>query len=196
MSVHQIESNEQYVSYLLANPQEIQLLFKELIIDVTSFFRNPEAFESLKEELKEAYFAPKSEKDNLRVWVTACSTGEEAYWIGIVLKELMDEMGQIKQVQIFGSDINDEAIEFARAGDYPLSIADDVDAMRLGRFFIKQQNNYKVKKEIREMVIFASHDIISDTPFLHLDLISCRNLLIYFEPVLQKEEYWRCSALP
>jgi two-component system, chemotaxis family, CheB/CheR fusion protein len=186
MSVNQIESDEQYVSYLLANPQEIHLLFKELMIEVTSFFRNPKAFESLKENLKEAYFAPKSDKDSLRVWVTPCSTGEEVYSIAIVLKELMDETGQIKQVQIFGSDINDEAIEIARAGDYPSAIADDVDAMRLGRFFIKQQNNYKVKKEIREMVIFASHDIISDTPFLHLDLISCRNLLIYFEPVLQR----------
>ncbi len=186
MTVHQLERKEQYVSYLLANPQEIHLLFKELIIEVTSFFRNPEAFESLKNTLRKAFFVPKSEKDNLRVWVTACSTGEEVYSIGIILKELMDETGKRMQVQIFGSDINEDAINIARAGDFPLAIADDVDAKRLDRYFVKQQNGYKIKKEIREMVILAPHDVIRDPPFLHLDLLSCRNLLIYFEPVLQK----------
>ena len=186
MTVHQLESKEQYATYLLANQQEIHLLFQDLLIEVTNFFRNPEAFESLKENLKKTIFGPNSEKDELRVWVTACSSGEEVYSIGIILKELMEETGKNLHIQIFGSDINEEAINVARTGEYPLAIVEDVDAKRLDRYFIKQENGYKVRKEIREMAVFAPHDVIRDPPFIHLDILSCRNLLIYFEPVLQR----------
>ncbi len=170
----------------MANPKEVHLLFKEMIIEVTSLFRNPEAFESLKDMLRKTIFVPESEIDTFRAWVTACSTGEEAYSLGIVLKELMDETGLQLRVQIFGSDINEDAINIARAGEYPYSIADDVDEKRLDKYFIKHEGGYKVRKEIREMIIFAPHDVTRDPPFLHLHLLSCRNLLIYFEPILQK----------
>lgn len=186
MTVHQLESKKHYANYLLQNPKEIHLLFQELIIDVTSFFRNPAAFDSLKEALRQAYFASGPKKEDLRVWVTACSTGEEAYSIAIVLKELMGEAGQNKRVHIFGSDINEEAIQVARQGDFPPTIADDMDGKRLETYFTRHENGYKIKKEIREMIIFAPHDHIRDPPFLHLDLVSCRNLLIYFEPSLQR----------
>ncbi len=186
LTVHQLENMERYVSYLESNPKETHLLFKELLIEVTSFFRNPQAFESLKDVLKKYVMDTKGNKDTLRVWVTACSTGEEAYSIGIILKEVIEETGKDIQAQIFGSDINDEAISYARVGDYPMAIADDVDPKRLDRFFVKHENGYRVRKEIREMVIFAPHDVIRDPPFLHLDLLACRNLLIYFESVLQR----------
>lgn len=186
INLHQLESKEQYATYLLANPQEIHLLFEDLLIDVTNFFRNPEAFESLKQALRKSYFASDSKKDDLRVWVTGCSTGEEVYSIGIILRELMEESGRSLRVQIFGSDINEKAIDIARAGQFPLAIAEDVDGKRLEKYFVKQENGYKVRKEIREMAVFAPHDVIRDPPFIHLDLLSCRNLLIYFEPVLQR----------
>ena len=186
MSVHQLQNKEQYSAYLKANPQETNLLLKDMLIEVTNFFRNPETFESLKETLKKTFFLPNSQKDELRVWVTGCSTGEEVYSIGIILKELIDETGKSLHIQMFGSDINMDAIETARKGVFPLEITEDVDAKRLDKYFIRQENGYKVKKEIREMVVFAPHDVIRDPPFIHLDLLSCRNLLIYFEPVLQR----------
>jgi two-component system, chemotaxis family, CheB/CheR fusion protein len=185
ITLHQLESKEQYATYMLANPQEIHLLFEDLLIDVTSFFRNPEAFESLKQNLKKTYFASSSKKEDMRVWVTGCSTGEEVYSLGIILRELMEESGRNPRVQIFGSDITENAINIARTGEYPLAIAVDVGAKRLERYFTKLENSYKVRKEIREMVVFAPHDVIRDPPFIHLDLLSCRNLLIYFEPMLQ-----------
>jgi len=193
MTIHQLESKERYAEYLLANPQEIRLLFNDMIIDVTSFFRNPDAFESLKEKLRKAYFASASTKD-IRAWIAGCSSGEEAYSIAIILRELMEETGMNRRVQIFGSDINEEAIDRARTGDFPLAIADDVDAMRLEKFFIKHENGYKLRKEVRDTAVFATHDLNRDPPFLHLDILSSRNLLIYFEPVLQKRALETFSA--
>ncbi len=187
MSVHELDTKEKYLNYLLNDRQEVRLLFKDLLIEVTSFFRNPDAFGSLKEGLRKNIFDQRPEKEELRVWVTACSTGEEAYSIGIILKELMEETGQQFHVQIFGSDINAEAIDIARAGEYSLAIANDIDEKRLNKYFTKQEKGYKLKKEIREMVVFALHDLNRDPPFIHLDLLSCRNLLIYFEPTLQKK---------
>jgi len=186
LTVHQLENMEKYASYLIANPKETHLLFKELLIEVTSFFRNPDAFSSLKEALLKNVKDMKADRDNLRIWITACSTGEEAYSVGIIMREIIEETGRDLQVQIFGSDINEDAVNFARAGEYPLAIADDIDPKRLEKYFIRNENGYKVRKVVREMVIFAPHDVIRDPPFLHLDLISCRNLLIYFEPVLQR----------
>ncbi|HSV42669.1 MAG TPA: CheR family methyltransferase [Methanomassiliicoccales archaeon] len=187
MNVHQLGTMEQYVSYLKTNSPEVHLLFKEILIEVTNFFRNSEAFESLKGALRKKFFVPGTEIENIRVWVTACSTGEEAYSIAIILRELMDEAGQRLRVQIFGSDINEDAINTARAGDYPNSIANDVGEVRLDKYFTKHDEGYKVKKGIREMVLFAPHDVTRDPPFLHLDILSCRNLLIYFEPSLQRK---------
>jgi two-component system, chemotaxis family, CheB/CheR fusion protein len=184
--VHQLKNKGQYATYLARNPKEIQLLFNELTIEVTSFFRNPKIFESLKEILRKEFFETKEEKSVLRVWVTGCSTGEEVYSIGIILKELVEETGKRKQIQIFGSDINEEAIIAARMGVYPIAVAKDIDKKILERYFMKEETGFRVRKEIREMAIFATHNVAQDPPFLHVDLLSCRNLLIYFEPVLQK----------
>jgi two-component system CheB/CheR fusion protein len=129
----------------------------------------------------------KADRDNLRVWVTACSTGEEAYSIGIILREVIEETGKNLQVQIFGSDINEDAINLARAGEYPHGDRGRRQTPSAWRSSSSSsRTGYKLKKEVREMVIFAPHDVIQDPPFLHLDLLSCRNLLIYFEPVLQR----------
>ncbi len=193
MTVHQLESKKRYANYLVANPQEIHLLFNDLLIDVTSFFRNPDAFESLKENLRKTHFASSSTKV-IRAWIAGCSSGEEAYSIAIILRELMEETGMNPRVQIFGSDINEDAINRARTGDFPLAIADDIDAMRLERYFIKHENGYKLRKEVRDMAVFATHDLNRDPPFLHLDILSCRNLLIYFEHALQKRVLETFSA--
>jgi two-component system CheB/CheR fusion protein len=184
IAVHQLETKEQYIKFLLANPEEIHLLYHELIIEVTNFFRNPEAFASLKESLRKIILSKSG--DVFRAWITACSTGEEAYSISIIMRELMEETGKNLRVQIFGSDINEKAIDTARTADYPLAIADDIDAKRLEKYFFRHENGYRVRKEIRDMVVFAPHDINHDPPFLHLDLLTCRNLLIYFQPALQR----------
>lgn len=194
MSLHQLESKDQYATYLLANQEEIHFLFKDLLIEVTNFFRNPEAFESLKVLFLKSFFAPHLKREELRVWVTGCSTGEEVYSLGIILKELTEESGRSPIIQIFGSDINEDAIDIARTGEYPLAIAEDISSRRLDRYFTKTENGYRVKKEIREMIIFAPHDVTRDPPFIHLDLISCRNLLIYFEPGLQRRVLEMFSA--
>ncbi|MBI0581995.1 MAG: PAS domain-containing protein [Methanomassiliicoccales archaeon] len=185
LKLHQIESLEQYASYLKDHPPEVRSLFNELLIEVTSFFRNPEAFEALKENLRNIVIEP-GRNDPIRAWVVGCSTGEEAYSIGIILRELMDETGMDRQVQIFGSDINEELITIARKGEYPWAIVDHIDPERLDKYFTKQEGGYKVRKVIRDMTIFAPHDVGRDPPFIHLALLSCRNLLIYFEPMLQK----------
>ena len=185
MAVHQLKDKERYANFLLANPRETHQLFKELIIEVTCFFRNPEAFASLKENLRKS-ISMSGPGNGFRAWVPACSTGEEAYSIGIILRELMEETGKFFRVQIFGSDINEEAINIARTGDFPLTIADDIDADRLAKYFIRHENGYRVKKEVREMIVFAPHDVNRDPPFLHLDLLACRNLLIYYQPELQR----------
>ena len=192
--VHQLKNKAQYVTYLARNPKEIQLLFRELTIEVTNFFRNPKAFDSLKEILRKAFFDSKETGEAARIWVAGCSTGEEVYSIGIILRELVEETGKNRQFHIFGSDINEDSIITARSGIYPLAIAKDVGPKRLERYFVKEEAGFKVRKEVREMVIFATHNVAQNAPFLHVDLLSCRNLLIYFEPVLQRKVLETFSA--
>ena len=187
MEANNIESINDYARYLRGNPGEKQILFEELLINVTNFFRDPEAFYILKKDIFPQIFLDKPEDYCFRIWVPACSTGEEAYSIAISLREYMDEIKKDFKVQIYSTDINEKSIITARTGLYPENITLDVPADRLKRFFIKEtKNNYKVKKEIREMVTFAVQNVISDPPFIKLDFISCRNLLIYLEPQLQK----------
>ncbi|MDI1277324.1 chemotaxis protein CheB [Methylobacter sp.] len=185
MSQNGIEDTETYARYLKEHPSETASLFKELLINVTSFFRDPEAFVALKQDILPAVLADKPEDYVFRVWVAGCATGEEAYSIAIVLRELMDKNQYEFKSQIYSTDLADDTITIARAGLYPPNIALDVTPERLRRFFIKEDGGYRVKKEIREMVVFAIQNVVKDPPFTKLDLLSCRNLMIYLEPELQ-----------
>ena len=185
MSMHNIEDMEVYARYLKEHPAEIRLLFKELLINVTNFFRDPEAFAALKQEILPQLFADKPDDYVFRVWVAGCATGEEAYSIAILLREFMDEGHREFKIQLYATDLDDDAIAVARAGIYPLNIVQDVPPERLRHFFIKEETGYRVKKNIREMVVFANQNVIKDPPFTRLDLLSCRNLMIYLEPELQ-----------
>jgi two-component system CheB/CheR fusion protein len=189
MSVHQITNIDHYVQYLQENPEEIDMLFKELLIGVTSFFREPEAFEALKKDAIPEMIKGKQPGDTIRVWVVGCSTGEEAYSIAILLKEYIQDINQKWnfKIQIYATDIDKRAIDAARQGVYPQNIAADVSPERLERFFVKEEDRYRVKKDIREMIIFAVQNVLVDPPFTKLDLLSCRNLLIYLSSELQKK---------
>ncbi|MCL7487697.1 MAG: PAS domain-containing protein [Desulfobulbaceae bacterium] len=186
MHVHQIDTVKDYILYLQKSAVELDILFKELLIGVTSFFRDPHAFDKLRENLLEL-LGEKPEGYTMRVWVSGCSSGEEAYSIAILLQEVMEDLGHRFNVQIFGTDIDADAVNAARAGIFPASIAADVSAARLKRWFSKEDNHYRVKKTIREMLVFAVQSIIKDPPFTRLDLLCCRNLLIYLGPELQKK---------
>jgi two-component system CheB/CheR fusion protein len=185
MSHHEIEDAEVYARYVEENPDEGQLLVKELLINVTRFFRNPEAFETLKKDVLPQLFAGKPKGSVFRAWVAGCATGEESYSIAMLLREFMDETRQEIKVQIYSTDLDDDAISVARAGTYPNYIAQDVESERLHRFFVKVDAGYQVNQEIRKMVVFANQNVIKDPPFTGLDLVSCRNLMIYLEPELQ-----------
>ena len=185
MAVHSLDNADAYARFLQENPAEIQLLFKELLINVTSFFREPEAFEVLKNEILPKLFEKRPEDYIFRVWVVGGASGEEAYSIAMIFRECMSTAPHPFRVQIYSTDIDEESIAVARAGIYPPNIAIDVSQERLRRFFVREENGFRINKEIREMVVFAVQDIIRDPPFTRLDLLSCRNLLIYFEPELQ-----------
>lgn len=186
MSVHQIDKMSNYATYLRQHPHEGKIIFQELLIGVTSFFRDPEAFEALKKCIMVKLLKNNGDNHILRLWVPGCSSGEEAYSLAIIIHECMNEAKKNIPVQIFGSDIDEKAIEKARAGIYPIGILADVTSERLSRFFITWDNDtYQIKKEIRDMVVFAGQNLIKDPPFIKLDLLSCRNLLIYLESEVQ-----------
>ncbi len=184
MNLHGIEKISDYVRYLQENPGETQSLFKDFLIGVTQFFRDPEAFEELKKTLLK-YLEGEPEGGAFRAWVPGCGTGEEAYSVAITVMECLDELKRDSKIQIFGTDIDAEGINQARSGIYSNNIVGDVNPNRLRRFFVKDEDSYRVKKEVREMIIFAVQDLAKDPPFTKLDLLSCRNLLIYLEPELQ-----------
>ena len=186
MNVHQIDEPSHYVRYLQENPHEIDILFKEMLISVTSFFRDPKAFEALAKGALLELIRSHSDGHHLRIWVPGCATGEEAYSLAILVDECLRELNRHFEVQIFGTDLDAEAIETARAGVYPGGIAIDVSAERLERHFLQEDHVYRVNKEIRDMLVFAPHNIIKDPPFTKLDMISCRNLLIYLNAELQQ----------
>ncbi|GAK58733.1 conserved hypothetical CheR like methyltransferase protein [Candidatus Vecturithrix granuli] len=187
MAVHQIDRLTDYLHYLQQTSAEVDILFKEMLIGVTNFFRDPEAFAVLADQVLPSLLTRKPSDMPLRVWTPGCSTGEEAYSIAILLAELMEQLNKHLSVQIFASDLDAEAIDFARSAVYPESIAADVSSQRLQRFFIKEENTYQVKKQIRDMVVFAVQNLVKDPPFSRLDLICCRNLLIYMDAALQKQ---------
>jgi two-component system CheB/CheR fusion protein len=187
MVINKINEYAPYLRLLQQNPLETETLFKELLIGVTTFFRDPEAFDILKTKVLPVLLTGKQTNEPLRVWVAGCSTGEEAYSLAIILKECMAEIKQTYNIQIFATDLDHEAIETARVGIYPENIISDVSGERLKRFFVKKDSHYQVRKEIREMIIFAQQNLIKDPPFSKLDIITCRNLLIYLDAAIQKK---------
>lgn len=187
MAVHQINKLSEYVRYLAYNPAEIDVLFKELLINVTSFFRDPESFEALSREVLPNILRACARSGPVRVWVPGCSSGEEAYSLAMVLVETADALGIACEAQIFATDIDNASLEAARQGVYPAAIELDVGKDRLQRFFVREDGAYRVNKRIRDMVIVAKQDLIRDPPFSKLDLVVCRNLLIYLNPALQKK---------
>ncbi len=187
MGLHQIDGITNYVSYLRQTPQEADLLFKELLIGVTSFFRDAAEWEALGKAITELT-SERPAGEPLRAWVAGCSTGEEAYSLAILFREVLAESRRrSKTLQIFATDLDGDAIERARQGFFPRNIAGDVSAERLRRFFVEEKGGYRVGSEVRESVIFATQNIIMDPPFTKLDILSCRNLLIYLAPELQKK---------
>ncbi len=186
MLIKSVESCEQYIAMLEKDDAELAILFKNLLIGVTSFFRDPEAFASLADLVIPELFKGKKPGDSVRVWIPGCSTGEEAYSVAILLKEHMEQLRKVFDVQIFATDLDASAVETARSATYPSSIAADVSLQRLKKYFRLHDDLYTLSKPIREMIIFAPHDVLSDPPFCKLDLICCRNLLIYITSATQK----------
>ena len=188
MAVRQVPDLDAYVAHLQQDPGEMDALFRDLLIGVTSFFRDSEAFKALEEEVVPRLFADRPPGAELRIWSPGCSTGEEAYSIAILLKERMEALKQTCKVQVFATDIDSQAIATARAGLYPASVAADLSAERLARFFTAEPDGtgYRIQRAIRDMLVFSEQDLIKDPPFSRLDLISCRNLLIYMSADLQK----------
>lgn len=189
MAVHQIATVEEYVKYMQKTPAEVDALFHDLLIGVTNFFRDPEAFLVLEEQVLPKLFAGKPAGAVVRVWVAGCSTGEEAYSIAILLQERIEALKISYTVQVFATDIDSRAIAAARVGLYSASIAADISPERLARFFMLEPGgqSYRIHKGIRDMLVFSEQDLIKDPPFSRLDLISCRNLLIYLSTELQKK---------
>jgi two-component system CheB/CheR fusion protein len=189
MGLHQVAKIADYVRFLRENPQEVDLLFKELLIGVTSFFRDPALWEQLKTEVIPSLLATRPKGGVLRAWTPGCSTGEEAYSLAIVFREAIEKVKPAARysLQVFATDLDKDAIAKARAGAYPANISADVAEARLRRFFVQEERGYRVSKEIRDMVIFAPQNLAMDPPFTKLDLLMCRNLLIYLEADLQKK---------
>jgi chemotaxis methyl-accepting protein methylase len=189
MIIHKINRIADYVRYLQENSQEVELLFKELLIGVTSFFRDEAAWEQLRLKVIPALLKTSDPRHTLRAWSVGCSTGEEAYSLAIAFKEAVAQVKSAEKfkLQIFASDLDRETIDKARQGFYPANIVADISSERLNRFFIKVEDGYQIVKEVREMVTFATQNVIMDPPFTKLDILICRNLLIYLTPDLQKK---------
>jgi two-component system CheB/CheR fusion protein len=189
MGLHQLDKIGDYARFLRNNSHEVELLFKELLIGVTSFFRDPAVWEQLKTEVIPELLAKYPKGGTLRAWTTACSTGEEAYSLAMVFREVLEQLKPTVHfaLQIFATDLDKDAIENARVGVYPANIRADLTEERLRRFFVEEERGYRVSKEIREMVIFAPQNLVMDPPFTKLNILTCRNLLIYLESDLQKK---------
>ena len=179
MRALQIETVTQYIDVLESRPEEADQLFNDLLVGVTQFFRDPEAFEALAREVVPKLFEDKGSDGQVRACVVGCASGEEAYSLAILFCEHAATITNVPKIQIFATDIDDRGLEIARKGRYPESIAEHVTPERLERFFVKQDGSYQVKREVRERCIFSNHSFIKDPPFSRLDLISCRNVMIY-----------------
>jgi two-component system CheB/CheR fusion protein len=187
MALHRLSSLEGYLALLQQNPAEVENLYEDILIHVTSFFREPESFDVLKERIFPAIQQAHGGDSPLRVWIPGCSSGEEAYSLAITLQEFLGDRAETTPVQVFGTDVSQKMIDRARAGIYPETVAADLGPERLRRFFARVDGGYRVSKAIREHCVFARQDITRDPPFSKLDLVVCRNLLIYLGPTLQRK---------
>src|SRR5882672_3565686 len=186
MALHKVGELKGYVQFLQHHPAEVEALYEDILIKVTSFFRDLDAFEALKTEVFPSILKHRSPEEPIRVWVPGCSTGEETYSQAIALLEFLGNRRADTPIQLFGTDLGQGSIEKARAGIYPQSIAADVSPERLRRFFVKVEGGYRINKTIRDICVFARQNLLQDPPFSRIDVISCRNVLIYLGPVLQK----------
>ncbi|MBN2591827.1 MAG: PAS domain-containing protein [Sedimentisphaerales bacterium] len=187
MAVHQISDIKEYIRFLRENTKEVKALFKDMIITVTNFFRDSDAFKALKEKAIKEIIRSKPLNSSIRIWIPGCATGEEAYSVAMLLEETLEEMKKKMEVQIFATDLDVEVIDTARYGRYPDSISADISHKFLKKYFVRLDNSYKIKEQIREKLVFAKQDLIKDPPFSKLDLICCRNVLIYMNQDLQKK---------
>ncbi|HCK79887.1 MAG TPA: chemotaxis protein CheR [Candidatus Competibacteraceae bacterium] len=197
MTINQTDDIRDYVAFLSNRPGEVVALYRELLIGVTSFFRDQEAFDRLAQIALSEIFKNTESRES-RFWVAGCSTGEEAYSLAILARETMEQLGVSRDVKIFATDIDRDAIHFAANGCFPESIAADVSPRLLAKYFYKKEDNFQIARNIREMVVFAQHNLIKDPPFTNIGLISCRNLLIYLQPILQRKvlEFFNFSLNP
>jgi two-component system, chemotaxis family, CheB/CheR fusion protein len=187
MAIHKIDRVSDYAKFIEKHPKEIDALSQDLLIPVTSFFRDLEAFESLKSKVLPAILRSKSNKESIRIWAPGCSTGEEMYSLAIILLEFLGDRLSSYQIQLFGTDVNERGIEKARAGIYEDRIAQEVSPERLRRFFTKMDEGYRISKGVRDLCIFAKQNLAEDPPFSRMNLVACRNLLIYLGPELQRK---------
>jgi len=197
MSINQTDTIKDYLAFMINYPGEVVALYRELLIGVTSFFRDQGAYDYLSETVLPEIFK-NAGKQEVRFWVSACSTGEEAYSLAILAKECLERLGLRHDVKIFATDIDRDAIHFAASGSYPESIAADIPPRFLSKYFHKRDDNFQIARSIREMVVFAQHNLIKDPPFTNIDMLSCRNILIYLQPVLQRKvmEFFNFSLVP
>ena len=187
MVVHKIDKLDEYVKHVQMNPAEIKALYQDMLINVTSFFRNPRVFDTLKAEVFPAILKNRSSESPIRIWTPGCASGEETYSVAIALLEFLGDKAHQIPIQFFGTDVSANSISKARGGTYPENIQSDVSADRLRRFFTKAEGGYRISKSIRDVCIFAQHNVLNDPPFSQMDLICCRNVLIYLEPILQSK---------
>jgi two-component system, chemotaxis family, CheB/CheR fusion protein len=186
MVLNGIEDIGEYLNFLNSSMPEVDALVKDFLINVTSFFRDPAAFKALKKAFK-GYISQKPDINEIRAWVPGCSSGEEAYSVAIIIEEVLNELGLRKNVQVFATDLDKEAIVTARAGTYPSGIENDLSKKMLEKYFIKQDQYYRIKRELREKVVFSVQNVIKEPPFINMDLLSIRNLLIYLESAVKKK---------
>jgi two-component system CheB/CheR fusion protein len=187
MQVHRLDTVDAYVERLRQDPQEVGALFRDLLINVTNFFRDADAFATLEKLVIPKLFEGRGAEDTVRIWIPGCATGEEVYSIAMLMREHMDGLTALPKVQIFATDIDDPALSVARAARYPDALLDRVSPQRRKRFFTLDGGSYVVTKDVRDLCVFSPHSVIRDPPFSRLDLVSCRNLLIYFGPEAQSQ---------
>ncbi|WP_221393256.1 CheR family methyltransferase [Dyadobacter sp. NIV53] len=187
MLLYKLETLKDYIEYIKSNPGEAHVLYGDLLINVTNFFRDSNTMDYLKKELFPQLIKNKSLNEPMRIWIAGCSTGQEAYSLAIILLEILGDRASTMPIQIFASDLSEVAITRARLGTYGLSEVQDVSSKRLQRFFVKVDDHYRIIKEVRDMCVFAPHNVLRDPPFSRLDMISCRNLLIYLDTILQQK---------
>src|SRR5262249_18051035 len=187
MQVSRTETHQEYYEFLRDNAEEVQALLGDLLISVTTFFRDPEAFQAVAKNVLPGMFNERELNDPTRIWICGCATGEEAYSIAMLLLEEAARHELRPPIQIFASDLDSRALSYAREGRYPTAIEADVSEERLRRFFVQEGDHYRVRQDVRDIVLFAIHDLLKDPPFSHVDLITCRNVLIYLDRDLQEQ---------